>query len=91
MAVSRRAILLKLSINIFTQDVADASVNNCCKLKLVFLEKRLKFSDRRYFEIGWGFYNKLKVYRQTSRDRDNGRRVRTHERNSKDVFADWAQ
>ena len=26
---------------IFTQDVTDASVNTCCKLKLVFLEKRL--------------------------------------------------
>ena len=25
---------------IFTQDVTDASVNTCCKLKLVFLEKR---------------------------------------------------
>ena len=29
------------AINIFTQDVADASVNTCCKRKLVFLEKRL--------------------------------------------------
>ena len=26
---------------IFTQDMTDSSVNTCCKLKLVFLEKRL--------------------------------------------------
>ena len=32
--------LLK-TLCIFTQDVADASVNTSCKLKLVFLEKRL--------------------------------------------------
>ena len=29
--------------------------------------------------------------RQTIRDRDNNRRVRKHEKNSGDVFADWAQ
>ena len=45
----------------FTQDVTDASVNTCCKLKFVFLEKRLWFSGRQYFEIRWGFYIKLKV------------------------------
>ena len=75
---------------IVTQDVTDASVNTCCKLKLVFLEKRLQFSGRQYFEIKWGFYSKLKVsclrsfllcMIQTSRDRDNSRRVRTHEKN----------
>ena len=47
---------------IFTQDVTDASVNTCCKLKLVFLEKRLYFSGKQYFEIRWGFYIKLKVF-----------------------------
>ena len=26
---------------VYSQDVTDASVNTCCKLKLVFLEKRL--------------------------------------------------
>ena len=31
----------KLSINIFTQDVADSRANICCYLKFVFLEKRL--------------------------------------------------
>ena len=74
---------------IFTQDVTDASVNTCCKLKLVFLEERLLFLGRQYFEIRWGFYIKLKVswlraflwcLSQTSRDRDNSRRVRTHEK-----------
>ena len=45
----------------FTQDVTDASVNTCWKLKLVFLGKRLWFSGRQYFEIRWGFYIKLKV------------------------------
>ena len=34
-------VSFKNSLYIFTQDVADASVNTCCKLKLVFLEKRL--------------------------------------------------
>ena len=29
---------------VYTQDVTDASVNTCCKLKLVFFEKRLYFS-----------------------------------------------
>ena len=76
---------------IFTQDVTDASVNTCCKLKLVFLEKSLWFSGRQYFEIRWRFFIKLKVSRlraflccmsQTSRDRDKSRRVRTHEKNS---------
>ena len=33
------------------EDVIDASVNTCCKLKLVFSEKRLLFSDRQYFEM----------------------------------------
>ena len=46
------------------------------------------------------FISKLKVswlpaflwyMRQTSRHRDNSRRVRKHEKNSGDVFADWAQ
>ena len=72
---------------IFTQDVTDASVNTCCKLKL----KHRYFSGRQYFEIRWGFYIRLKVswlrvflwcMSQTSRDRDNSRRVRTHEKNS---------
>ena len=78
---------------IFTPDVTDASVNTCCKLKLVFLEKRLQFSERQYFEIRWGFYIKLNVswlpaflsnwcMRQTSRDRDKSHRVRTHEKKS---------
>ena len=32
----------KNSVQIYLRkDVADASVNTCCKLKLVFLEKRL--------------------------------------------------
>ena len=26
---------------VYTQDVTDANVNTCCKLKLVFFEKRL--------------------------------------------------
>ena len=29
----------------------DESVNTCCKLKLVFVEKRLQFSGRQYFEM----------------------------------------
>ena len=33
------------------EDVINASVNTCCKLKLVFSEKRLWFSDRQYFEM----------------------------------------
>ena len=83
-------VSLKNSLT-FTQDVTDASVNTCCKLKLVFLEKRLWFSCRQYFEIRWGLYVKLKVsrmrtflwcMRQTSRDRDNSGPVRTHEKNS---------
>ena len=71
---------------IFTQ-----GVNTCCKLKLVFVEKRLYFTGRQYFEIRWGFYIKLKdswlraflwCMSQTSRDRNNSRRVRTHDKNS---------
>ena len=84
-------LLTTLYKYIFTQDVANASVNTCCKLK---------FSGRQYFVIRWGFYIKLKVFRlraflwrmsQTSRDRDNSCRVRTHEKNSGDVFTDWAE
>ena len=76
---------------IFTQDVTHSSVNTCCKLKLVFLEKRLQFSGRQYFEIRWGFHIKFKVSwfmhqrnarSLTSRDRDNSLRVPTHEKNS---------
>ena len=33
------------------EDVINASVNTCCKLKLVSSEKRLWFSDRQYFEM----------------------------------------
>ena len=33
------------------EDVIDASANTCGKLKLVFSEKRLKFSGRQYFEM----------------------------------------
>ena len=56
------AVMLSLKNPLtFTQDVTDASVNNCCKLKLVFLEKRLWFSGRQYFKIRWGLYIKLKV------------------------------
>ena len=75
---------------IFAQDVTDASVNTCRKLKLVFMENRLLFSGRQYFEIRRGFYIKLKVswlraflwcMSQTSLDRKNNRRVRTHEKN----------
>ena len=33
------------------EGVIDESVNTCCKLKLVFLEKRLWFSGRQYFEM----------------------------------------
>ena len=29
----------------------DESVNTCCKLKLVFVEKRIHFSGRQYFEM----------------------------------------
>ena len=44
------------------QDVTDASFNTCCKLKLVFLEKRASLvSGRQYFEIRRGFYLKVKV------------------------------
>ena len=83
-------VSLKNSLT-FTQDVTDASVNIRCKLKLVFLEKRLWFSGRQYFEIRWGFYIKLKVswmraflwcMSQKNRDPDNSRPVRTHEKNS---------
>ena len=75
---------------IFMQDVTDASFNTCCKLKLVFLEKRASLvSGRQYFEIRRGFYLKVKVswlraflcMSQTSRDRDNSLRARTHEKN----------
>ena len=38
--LSAVVVIFKNSL-IFTQDVTDASVNTCCKLKLVFLEKRL--------------------------------------------------
>ena len=91
--VSRRGIF-KNSL-IFTQDVTDVSVNTCCKLKLVFLEKRAGIcfgkAGRQYFEISWGFYIKLKVswlraflwcMSQTSRDRNNSRRVQTQEKDS---------
>ena len=79
---------------IFTKDVTDASVDTCCKLKLVFLEKRLKVSGRQYFEIRWEFYIKLKVswlraflwcMSLTSRDRNNSRRVRTFQKNSRET------
>ena len=33
------------------EGVIDASVNTCCKLKLVFLEKRLQFSGRQFFKM----------------------------------------
>ena len=99
--LSAVVVSFKNSLYIFTQDEADASVRNtCCKLKLVFLEKRLQFSGRQYFEIRWGFYIKLKVswlraflwcMSQTSRDRDNSVRVRTHKKISGDVLSDWAQ
>ena len=83
-------VSLKNSLT-FTRDVTDANVNTCCKLKLVFLKKRLWSSGRQYFEIRRGFYIKLKLswlraflwcMNQTSRDRDNSRRVLTHEKNS---------
>ena len=35
------AIVVSLNSLLFTQDMTDAGVNTCCKLKLVFLEKRL--------------------------------------------------
>ena len=80
---------------IYTQDVTDASVNTCCKLKLVF-----QFSGRQYFEIRRGFYIKLKVsllreflwcMSQTSCDENNSLLVRTHEKTQEKLFADWAQ
>ena len=33
------------------EGVIDASVNTCCKLKIVFLDKRLYFLGRQYFEM----------------------------------------
>ena len=41
--LSAVVVSFKISL-IFTQDVTDASVNTCCKLKLVFLERCLLFS-----------------------------------------------
>ena len=70
---------------IFTQDVTDASVNTCCKLKLVFLEKRqdsLVFGQTVFRNQMGILYQILWCMSQTSRDRDNSRRVRTHEKNS---------
>ena len=55
-------VSFKNSLYIFTQEVADAHVNTCCKLKLVFLEKRLQFSARQYFEIRWVFYIKTESF-----------------------------
>ena len=58
---------------------------------LYFWTSVVKFSGRQYFEIRWGFYIKVKVswlraflwcVSQTSRDQDNSRRVRTHEKDS---------
>ena len=48
--LSAVVVSLKNSL-IFTRDLTDASVTTFCKLKLVFLEKRLYFSGRQYFEI----------------------------------------
>ena len=70
---------------IFTQDVTDASVNTCCKLKLVFLEKRqdsLVFGQTVFRNQMGILYQILWCMSQTSRDRDNSRRVRTPEKNS---------
>ena len=76
---------------IFTQDVTDASVNTCCKLKLVFLEKRqdsLVFGQTVFRNQMGILYQILWCMSQTSRDRDNGRRVRTPKRTQEKLFAD---
>ena len=71
--------------------MADASVNTCCKLKLVFFGKASLVFGQTVVWNQMGVYIKLKVswlraflwcMSQTSRDRDNSRRVRTHEKNS---------
>ena len=76
---------LKLS-NIY-EGVINASVNTYCKIKLVYLQKRFRVESI----LKWRVYIKLKVSwlrtflcckSQTSRDRVNSRRVRTHEKNS---------
>ena len=67
------------------EGVIDASVNTCCKLKLVFLEKRqdsLVFGQTVFRNQMGILYQILWCMSQTSRDRDNSRRVRTPEKNS---------
>ena len=71
------------------EGVIDASVNTYCKVKLIFCKS--VFSFRVESILKWRVYIKLKVSwlrtflcckSQTSRDRVNSRRVRTHEKNS---------
>ena len=74
------------------EGVIDASVNTYCKVKLIFCKS--VFSFRVESILKWRVYIKLKVswlraflwcMSQTSRDRVNSRRVRTHEKNSGDA------
>ena len=46
-----RGCQLSYKLPNINEGVIDTSVNACCKLKLVFLEKRLQFSGRQYFEM----------------------------------------
>ena len=71
------------------EGVIDASVNTYCKVKLIFCKS--VFSFRVESILKWRVYIKLKVSwlrtflcckSQTSRDRVNSRRVRTHEKDS---------
>ena len=67
------------------EDVIDASVNTCCKLKLVFLEKRqdsLVFGQTVFRNQMGILYQILWCMSQTNRHRNNSSRVRTHEKNS---------
>ena len=76
------------------EDVIDASLNTCFKLKDVFWEKRLYFSGRQYFEMESLYQTEscltscifLWCMSQTSRDRADSRHVRTHKNNSGDAI-----
>ena len=54
-----RGCQLSCKLSNINEGVIDASVNACCKLKLVFLEKRLSF--RVDSILKWRIYINLKV------------------------------
>ena len=77
------------------EDVIDASVNTCCKLKLVFSEKRLLFSDRQYFEMESLYQTESFLTACISLVHEPDKSIaimyELTKRSQEMLFADWAQ